>query len=661
MCGIAGFTTPSSPGDTALHTLHSMLHLIRHRGPDESGCYVDEGLLMGTTRLAVVDLESGSQPLSDSTGRYWICFNGELYNHLELREVLQRQGRVFRTRSDTEVVLQAWIHWGEACLRRFNGAFAFAIRDAHTQTLVLARDRYGKRPLFYAEWQGAFLFASEVKTFLAYPGFQFELDARELMSTFATWTPLPDRSCFTGVRQLPMGGCLTVQGGHRTLQLYEELELDVEPFRGSEAEAAALVHDVLRESVRQQMRGDVPVGVYLSGGLDSTIVTRLVSELASTPARTFSVEFEDSGFDESEDQRIVVDHMKTRHSSIRVAGADIVEAFPRAVFHAEVPTFRTAFVPMYLLSRHVRDAGFKVVLSGEGADEAFLGYSLFRETLLRAAWGQLTLEEKRERVGKLHPYLAHFSPEHSTQLMGLFQQFAVEQLPGLFSHELRFQNGRFAVRLLKDRGEPFRDLQALVRETPQYGALSAVQKAQWLEFKTLLPGYLLSTQGERMSLAHGVENRCPFLDPEVIRTAASVNGRFGDELEEKALLKKAFQGQLPARSVARHKHPYRAPGSAVFAQHRPDYLDLVLSDTELRKLDCVEPVFARRLTQKILSVPPSEISTKEDQAFMLLLSTAMLHHQFIDGGARAALPREGLNALRVFDQRAASRRGGLAR
>lgn len=629
MCGLAGFLSPELQGDAVPQVITSMLSRIHHRGPDEAGYYLDDGIAMGAVRLSIIDIAAGSQPMSDPAGRYWICFNGELYNHIELRHELRGLGRTFRTHSDTEVVLQAWIQWGQACLTRFNGAFGLAIRDAATGELFLARDRYGKRPLFYSDRPGAFLFASEMKAFQAFPGFRFELDPRELASIFAVWTPLPDRTPFQGIRQIPVGGLLAVRGERRTLHTYEELRVDAPPFSGNEDDAAAFVREELRKSVEVRLRSDVEVGVYLSGGLDSSIVTKLATDLSRNQVRTFSVEFEDKTFDESSSQRAVAEHLGTVHSSLAISSADIAENFPSAVYHAEVPAFRTAFVPMYLLSRHVRDAGIKVILSGEGADEAFLGYSLFRETLLRASWNELTDEEKAAKLGSLHPELGHFGPGHRKHLTGLFSQFSTERLPGLFSHELRYQNGRFAVRLLKERDEPFGDVLDLVGTAPDYVALSPTQKAQWLEYKTLLAGYLLSTQGERMSLAHSVENRCPFLDPAVVRAAASVNLKYDDGFQEKAILKKAFHGELPQSSLTRPKQPYRAPGAAAFKERRPDYMELLLSDTELAHLDCVDPVFARKLVNKIMSTPDPEISTKEDQAFVYLLSTAVLNHQYV--------------------------------
>lgn len=649
MCGITGFyASPQSP-DSYPATISRMLSQIVHRGPDETGYYIDDRIALGIARLSIIDLDGGTQPMSDRNGRFWLCYNGELYNYKELRaELEQTAGQSFVTHSDTEVVLEAWLRWRENCLPRFNGAFAFAIYDTQEDVLFLARDRFGKRPLFYLERDAEFVFASEMKAFLGYEGVNFSLAARQLASIFATWTPLPDQTEFEGIRQLPAGAYLVVRRGRSNGWIsYERLELAPEPLECSEAEAAERAVNILSESVKLRLQSDVATGIYLSGGLDSSIVTLLATEASAQQVRTFSVEFEDPTFDESEEQRSVSDHLGTNHSPIRISYKQIAENFPQALFHAEFPVFRTAFVPMFLLSKHVREAGVKVVLTGEGADEAFLGYDIFKEVLLRASWNRIGSDERRSKLSRMYPFLGHFGPEHHSHLMGLYQQFSVELMPGLFSHEIRFQNGRFAARLLQERAEPFRELSQLIEAEPGYSDLSHVQKAQWLEFKTLLAGYLLSTQGERMTLAHGVENRCPFLDPRVVSFAASINLRFNDGFDEKYLLKRAFEGRLPARILKRHKHPYRAPDSVSFVAHQPDYLDLLRSEAELRKLEVLDTKFALALTRKIMSTPADRISTKENQAFIFLLSTVLLHHFFVKREGLVATRHPALESARV--------------
>lgn len=630
MCGLAGLIAlgDGAAAPTPDHVL-GMLARIGHRGPDEAGYRLDDRAALGAVRLSILDLAGGHQPMAADDGRWWISYNGELYNYVELRDDLIAAGMAFDGQSDTEVVLRAWMAWGADALPRFNGAFAFAIYDRRERRLVLARDRYGKRPLFYTRAGGRLYFASEMKAFLAAPEVSFTVDRDHLASILAQWTPLPDQTGWQGIHQLPMASWMSVEAdGATTLRAYEDLRFPASRPVASPEEAAEVVRETLRESVRLRLRSDVEVGVYLSGGLDSAIVATLATDLGGRPPSTFSVEFDDDSLDESPHQQAMSRHLGTRHQALRVTADALVEAFPAAVYHAEVPSFRTAFVPMYLLSRQVHDAGIKTILSGEGADEVFLGYGLFRETLLRRQWHDLDLEERKRRIALLNPYLGHYSQDRHGHLLGLYQQYAEETMPGLFSHEMRLQNGRFATRLLRDGpADPLAPLSALIAATPGYAAFSDIEKAQWLEFRTLLAGYLLSTQGERMGLAHGVENRCPFLDPAVVGLAGAVNLRFDGGWLEKDVLKRAFP-ELPASVRERHKHPYRAPDSAAFVASRPDYLDALLSEDELAKVDVIDPRFATALARKILTQPPERISVRENQAFIYLLSFLLLHRQF---------------------------------
>lgn len=638
MCGIAGFHHAALPGEDYPALIRGMLGAIAHRGPDATGHVLTPGSALGSTRLAIIDIEAGVQPLSDPSGRYWLCYNGEIYNYLELRAELEAAGCSFQTHSDTEVLLQAWLHWGPDCLPRLNGGFAFALLDRESDELILARDPWGKRPLFYAPHGQGLVFASEMKAFLALPGFSFEHDPEQLASIVAVWTPLPEQTGFRHIHNLPVGSWMRVRGQERRITPYTQLDFQARTRVDSEAEALALIRERLRQSVALRLRSDVEVGVYLSGGVDSAVVALLARELSAHPLSTFSVEFADPQYDESAQQREMAALLGSRHHPQTIRHADIVEHFPAAAWHAEIPAFRSAFVPMYLLSRQTRAAGIKVVLSGEGADEAFLGYDLFKETLLRREWAAMDEQRRQACLARLYPHLGHYGSQDLAALTGLYQQFAEERLPGLFSHELRFQNGRFSARLIKGGGDPFQAVSALVAAAPGYDAMSPVQRAQWLEFRTLLAGYLLSTQGERMSLAHGVENRCPFLDPAVVELAAAVNLRFDDSMEEKRLLRQAFRDQLPESILHKRKFPYRAPDSAAFADCRPDYLDALLSADELAKIPFLDGKFVAALSRKIMNTPTPEISTKENQAFIFLLSIALQHRYFVQRAAPPVAP-----------------------
>jgi asparagine synthase (glutamine-hydrolysing) len=492
-----------------------------------------------------------------------------------------------------------------------------------------------------------------MKAFLAYPGFEFAFDPGQLASIFATWTPLPGQSGYRGIEQIPMGSYLRLDGHCVERGRWTGLDLTAGPAPATEEEALERIREEVARAVHVRLRSDVEVGVYASGGLDSSIVAHLASRRTSGQLRTFSVRFDDPEFDESAEQDELAAHLGTRHTAVQVSDAAVVEAFPEAVRHAEVPVFRTAFVPMYLLAQEVRRQGIKVVLSGEGADEAFLGYGIFKDTRLLADWHELDDETRLRRMARLYPYLRHFNGEDGhRRMLGLYQQFTEERLPGLFSHQMRFQNGRFATRLLKDPGDPFAAAQRLVADEPGYDRLTPVQKAQWLEFRTLLAGYLLSTQGERMALAHGVENRCPFLDPAVVRLAASVNLRFDDGYDEKYLLKRAYEDVLPRRILKKGKFPYRAPDSAAFVRSRPDYRDLLLDADTLDDIGVLEPRFVTALVNRVYDTPPERIGTKENQAFVLLSSLVWLHHWFVRrAGAERA--RKDL-ALHLVDRRSSS-------
>ncbi|WP_209620287.1 asparagine synthase (glutamine-hydrolyzing) [Saccharothrix coeruleofusca] len=647
MCGIAGAYGGELPSGSHRDLIEGMLRQIEHRGPDEAGCYLDDRLVMGTVRLGIIDLANGSQPIGSADGRWWLCYNGELYNYRELRRELSARGVRFHTDSDTEVVLQAWLTWGRECLPRFNGAFAFAVYDSAADELTLVRDRFGKRPLFVARHEGTWLFASEMKAFLAYPGFRFRFDQEQLASIFATWTPLPAQSGYHGVEQVPMGEYLRLRGDRVERGRWATLDLEPGPAPESERDAVELIRAELAAAVDVRLRSDVEVGVYVSGGLDSSIIAHLAAARQPGPLRTFSIEFDDAAVDESAEQAALTARLGTRHHAVRIRDEDVVRAFPAAVRHAEVPAFRTAFVPMYLLAEQVRQAGIKVVLSGEGADEAFLGYGIFKDVLLLTAWHDLDEDTRLDRIARIYPYLPHFAGEGAARrMLGLYRQFTEERLPGLFSHQMRFQNGRFAVRLLRDAPDPFQAVRRLVTAEPGYDALAPVRKAQWLEFRTLLAGYLLSTQGDRMALGHGVENRCPFLDPAVVRLAASVNHRFGDPFDEKYLLKRAYADVLPQRVVAKGKFPYRATDSAAFVRAAPDYRDTLTDSTVLDEIGVLDPRFTRALVDRVFDGPAERVGTKENQAFTLLASLFWLHHWFVRGQARERSPlRCGLHVV----------------
>lgn len=633
MCGIAGFAARSLKSEDSAEIILRMLGMIQHRGPDEQGYYVDGAVALGAARLSIIDGLTGQQPLADEAERFWIAYNGEVYNYLELREELLSLGHRFHTRSDTEVVLEAWKAWGTAAPERFNGGFAFAIYDSATGELALARDRWGKRPLYYTTGTGGLVFASEMKAFLEFPQIEFHWDPDRLRSLFTIWTPLPDETPFRGIHQVLPGTCLIVNHNVHQIVPYVRSRVPGTVRRTGVDDAPALARELLSNSVRLRLRSDVPVGTYLSGGLDSAIVTRLAQQHATRTVQTFSVAFDEVAFDESGDQLSASRYLETRHSSLLVHAEDIGDAFPDAVWSAELPVFRSAFVPMFLLSRLVRKEGLKVVLTGEGADEVFLGYDIFREAAMRERWPLLTAGDRRIALSTLYGYEPHFHQANVAALSAVFAEHSRAPDSPLFSHEMRFANGRLAARLLGvgDWGAPaFTDW--LTRQDPDFSSRSVLSRAQRLEFVTLLAGYLLSTQGDRMAMAHGVENRCPFLDPHVVEWAGSlpVDERLKTGFAEKWILRRAFANELPPAVLEKRKLPYRAPDAAAFlGGKRPEYLEEMLSERALTAIGILDVPFTLRFVSRVLSLRGDRIAPRESQALLLLLSVSILDRYFV--------------------------------
>ena len=411
MCGIAGIAARDG-GQADLEQIKKMIGCLKHRGPDAFGAYLGKQIALGHARLSIIDLTTGTQPIHNENQSLWIVFNGEIYNFVELRSLLEAKGHTFYTKTDTEVIVHAYEEYGPDCLKHFNGQFAFAIWDTNKRQLFLARDRLGIRPLFYHLQGGTFAFASEIKALFTLPPVAREIDPIALDQIFTLWTTLPPRTAFKDIWQLPPGCFMVFSQERGTLQVNPYWELPFtdssEGYR-SEADYCEELDHLLTESTRIRLRADVPVGAYLSGGLDSTIITSLINKINPSRLSTYSIQFSDQTYDESIFQKRVIDHLEVDHHEIHCTHSDIAEAFPRLIWHTETPLLRTAPIPLMLLSRLVRDQDMKVVLTGEGADEILAGYNIFRETSVRRFWSKNP--ESRFRpllIQKLYPYLQRF-------------------------------------------------------------------------------------------------------------------------------------------------------------------------------------------------------------------------------------------------------------
>jgi len=646
MCGIAGIVGLSakaaSPNREALIRMASSLY---HRGPDEFGVYRDDIAGLAHSRLSIIDLATGQQPMADEGDTTWIVFNGEVYNYVELRSELVALGHHFRTHSDTEVIVHAFRAWGEAAFERFNGQWAVAIWDSIAKRLVLSRDRVGICPLHYCEHAGHLYFASEVKAiFAADEKIPREFDPIGISQTFTFWTIVPPQGIFKGISEVEPGHVRIYENGNVSDHPYwiPRYPVDAEKhhrFQGSLEDAVAEVRRSLENATSLRMlRADVPVGSYLSGGLDSSMVAALGRKYAGDSFQTFSLRFDDAEYDETEFQRMMVKQLGSEHHEVVVSRKDIASVFPQVIYHTERPILRTAPAPLFLLSKLVRQHGIKVVLTGEGADEMFAGYDIFREGKVRRFWGRYPESVWRHRLlERLYPYLARSPISQQAMARQFFgRNITAHRSPG-FAHDTRWHTTGALKRLLSKDIQTSTSGHDVVKEFvehvhadfPQWSHLA---QDQHIEIRTLLAGYLLSSQGDRMLLANSVEGRFPFLDKDVVDLADSLPASYKLRvLDEKHVVKRASADLIPQDILARKKQPYRAPDALSFvAKDAPEYIDEVLSESALREANVFEPMAVVQLLKKCRARgTDGQFSNTDNMALVGALSTQLLHKQYI--------------------------------
>lgn len=634
MCGIAGICR-SDEARVDERLLQGMIGTIRHRGPDECGVHTGNGIGLAHARLSIIDLSTGQQPMASRDQSLWITFNGEIFNYIELREELLRKGHSFSTRSDTEVILHMYEEEGEECVHRLNGQWAFAIWDESKKKLFLSRDRVGVRPLFYTQTRESFLFASEVKALLAHPNVACELDVDALDQVFTFWVTLPPRTAFKNIWQVPPGHSMVVENGNIRIWQYWKLgyvpECPPTPLREKQLTEDLL--NLLLDATRIRLRSDVPVGAYLSGGLDSTVITALTHLLVGDRLRTFSVRFEDAEFDESAYQREASAFLHTNHSDLPCSYRDIATIFPDVIWHTEQPILRTAPAPLLLLSRLVRQNGFKVVLTGEGADEVFGGYDILKETKIRRFWGRNPTSRWRPLLLKrLYPYMEGIQRQPTAYLKSFFRIGEENLASPVFSHlprwELTAKLKTFFSDDVRAELKQANCVSSLLGALPDsFSTWDSFNQAEYLEAMYLLPGYILSSQGDRMAMANSVEGRYPFLDYRVVKFASELPVSLKMKvLDQKHLLKKAAGKLIPTSIRERPKQPYRAPDGKSFFDSDPDYLGEMLSGSRIREDGIFDSQAVSALVAKFSS--GQAVSVKDNMALVGILSTQLLLDQF---------------------------------
>lgn len=623
-----------------------MIERLQHRGPDGYGYYENGPVGLAHARLGIIDLTTGDQPIHNEHRSVWVVFNGEIFNYIELRAELERSGHSFYTRSDTEVIVHLYEQHGLDFVQHLNGQFAIALWDSRRERLVLARDRTGIRPVFYALHDGRLIFASEIKALFAHRGMPRRLRRSALGEVFTFWSAQAPTTVFDGVLALPPGHLLVMANGRTEVRKYWDWRFPESAVTTRPVEDyARALRALLIDAVRIQLRADVPVGAYLSGGLDSSIVTTLIKHFTDTPLRTFSLTFDDGEFDESEYQDELVRFLETNHTAIRCTRADIGAAFPRAVWHAETPIVRTAPTPLMLLSERVRAEGYKVVLTGEGADEVFAGYDLFKEAKVRRFWARVPESAWRPRLlERLYPYLKHSPVAGRAFTQGFFRQgLDAPQSPG-FAHLPRWTTTQRLFQFLTPEARAevaaFDPIAEFARQVPSaFGRWPPLDRDQYVEAHTLLSSYLLNSQGDRMAMANSVEGRFPFLDHHVIEFANALPPQHKLRvLEEKYVLKEAVRGLLPERIRKRSKQPYRAPDSqSFFVDGRPlPYVGDLFHDTRIGESGLFDPPAVRKLYEKCRT--GRAIGFTDNMAFVGILSTLLVEEMFVRRNACLAQP-----------------------
>jgi len=642
MCGVCGVVDlDGPPPDRELVT--RMIGRLRHRGPDGSGLYRDEHAALGHTRLAIIDAEGGAQPLSNEDGTLWISFNGEIFNYVELGEELRNRGHRFRTASDTEVVVHAWQEWGEQCFSRFNGQWALALWDSRRRRLVLCRDRLGVRPLFFTRDGRRIAFASEVKALLADPAVPRALDPAGLDEVLTYWSTVAPRTVFRGIEQLEPGHVAVLDRDGFERRPYWSIdfpERGAEPGQDVEANAAELRERIVEAARLRFVRSDVPVGAYLSGGIDSSITAAVIARYTDAPLHTFSLRFTDDEYDEGIHQQKMVAELGARHEEVTVSPGDVADVFPDVVRHTETPILRTAPAPLFLLSRLVREHGYKVVVTGEGADEVLGGYDIFREGRVRAFWARDPGSATRDRaVELLYPWMER-NPGRAPAFARSFFGQDLDPADPAISHRPRWASTSAVKGLLAPdlraelaHGSVADVVSRMPADSARWDALS---RAQWLEMTTLLPGYILASQGDRMLMANSVEGRFPFLDKDVVELANRLPARHKlCGLDEKHLLKIAFEDLVPETIRTRPKQPYRSPDTAsFFSGPPPEWLTQVTSPAALADAGVFDPRPVAGLLAKAARTGGVRAGNTDNMRLLAVVSTQLLHQQLVvDGGA----------------------------
>src|SRR5262249_10013126 len=557
MCGIAGqIDNGTFTADERRAVLSRMCGVIEHRGPDDEGFYIDGGAALGMRRLAIIDLNTGHQPISNEDGTVWIVFNGEIYNYRELRAEMILLGHSFRTLSDTEVIVHLYEQYGESCVTRLRGMFAFAIWDRRKRSLFAAPDRVGIKPFHYAQTPAAFIFGSEIKSVLQHPAVDRSVDP-QAVSDFLSFGYVPDpKTTFAGINKLEPGHTLTLTDSAISIRRYWDFNYDQSSqVRRSEREYVERLRELLSESVRLRLLSDVPLGAFLSGGVDSSTVVAMMAREMGQPVKTFSIGFKESSCDELGQARIVARHLNTDHHEF-VVTPNVCELVREIVWHHDEPFADVSSVPTYIVSKMASEH-VTVVLSGDGGDEVFGGYDRYLVDIARRKYERIPAAVRRNvfaRAGRMLPrgaygknFLSNIALDSPDRYIDSLSYFNQPKKQDLLSADFKSLVEGY------DAEDRFKDL------FMQPNMADSLDRMMYLDSKTYLAGDIL-TKVDRMSMAHSLEARVPLLDHQLIEFAQTipaelkVRGRV-----QKHIFKEVARGMIPDAIIERPKQGFDVP------------------------------------------------------------------------------------------------------
>ena len=621
MCGICGIYNGQSGEPVSGQLLERMTGSISHRGPDDSGAYLDGPLGLGFARLSIIDLSGGHQPMTNETGDIWLVFNGEIWNYKELRKELIGKGHQFRTNSDTETIVHAYEEYGVDCVARLHGMFGFAIWDASRRRLLLARDRAGKKPLYYTRANGSFIFGSEIKALLHHPDVKRQADPQALADFLSVrYVPGP-ATLFANIYKVLPGHWLLYENDNIREECYWDYSFGQTERRPIE-EYIQDIRQHVRRAIEERMIADVPVGAFLSGGVDSSIVTGTMSQLTNHPVQTFAVGFDVEGYSELPYARLVADHFRTEHHELVVKCSDLSEYWPLLTWHRDEPVSEPSDLGVYLVSKLARKY-VKVVLSGEGGDELFAGYPKYVVDWMARYYHMLPTPVRDNVIMPLLDQLPYSMRKLKTAARNLSQPAPQRWMSwfGIF-------NGRLKENILSESIKTNIDIDSSrvfrrwLAKNPQRDNLSSML---YLDTKIWLPDNLLM-KGDKMTMAASLEARMPLLDYQLTEYAASIPSK--DKIrpfKAKYLFKRAYADFLPETILTRKKMGFNVPTGTWFREGQRNLITQLLLSERARDRGYLNDAFVASLLRDHL-----EGKTNYQSQLFILASLELWFRVFID-------------------------------